>query len=260
MLSQDDCLKLFPYGYDVYIGSIQPALPTSQMTVLYKRPARIVTVTPDKLYVITMMTWSDAMMNSVSRVTNLRRQRMAELAYWNSTNVAEELARIDESLRKRRFYRLSPKLPVHAQFAYWLNDAKVTRNRPTKPVQEGAPVVSPVTKPTTFFAYCEFDNGFQRKFWEIGVRRREPTDRIYGSNECQWVQYVRFGRLGTMGQIQFRSFAGQYEAEKYAEERLTEKISKGYVLKNEGTNKPSSESKELVEIGVKRNSMPKLYI
>lgn len=61
----------------------------------------------------------------------------------------------------------------------------------------------------------EFVGGTSAKFWEVSVADSRVT--------------VRFGRLGTDGQSQTKSFADATKAQEYAEKLVTEKLGKGYV-------------------------------
>ena len=66
--------------------------------------------------------------------------------------------------------------------------------------------------PTRHF---EFVGGSSAKFWEIGVAGGTVT--------------VRFGRLGTAGQTQVKSFATTAAACQHAEKLVGQKTAKGYV-------------------------------
>lgn len=61
----------------------------------------------------------------------------------------------------------------------------------------------------------EFTEGNSAKFWEIAVRGAEVT--------------VRFGRIGSQGQIQVKSFPDAAAAQKHADKLIREKTDKGYV-------------------------------
>lgn len=63
----------------------------------------------------------------------------------------------------------------------------------------------------------EFVGGSSRKFWEISVSGNSFT--------------VRFGRIGTAGQSQTKSFADDDKAKREAEKLIAEKVKKGYVGK-----------------------------
>jgi predicted DNA-binding WGR domain protein len=78
----------------------------------------------------------------------------------------------------------------------------------------GAP---PVVAPTTARRF-EFVGGSSRKFWEISVSGNSFT--------------VRFGRIGTTGQSQTKSFANDTKARREADELIAEKVKKGYIEKN----------------------------
>jgi predicted DNA-binding WGR domain protein len=62
--------------------------------------------------------------------------------------------------------------------------------------------------------YFEFIGGSSAKFWEIGVSGDTVT--------------VRFGRIGTDGQTQVKSFPDAAAATRHAEKLITAKIDKGY--------------------------------
>jgi DNA ligase-1 len=60
----------------------------------------------------------------------------------------------------------------------------------------------------------EFSEGTSNKFWEISVQGTEVT--------------VRFGRIGSQGQTNTKSFVDEGAATKHAEKLIGEKIGKGY--------------------------------
>jgi predicted DNA-binding WGR domain protein len=62
--------------------------------------------------------------------------------------------------------------------------------------------------------YFEFVGGTSAKFWEIGTSGNEVT--------------VRFGRIGTEGQTQVKTFADAAAANKHAERLVGQKVGKGY--------------------------------
>jgi predicted DNA-binding WGR domain protein len=92
---------------------------------------------------------------------------------------------------------------------------------PAKPV--AAPTtVSPPPIPTPAAAAgsvrrFEFIGGSSQKFWEISVAGNSFT--------------VRFGRIGTAGQSQTKSFGDEEKAKHEAEKLIAEKVKKGYVEK-----------------------------
>jgi DNA ligase-1 len=61
----------------------------------------------------------------------------------------------------------------------------------------------------------EFSEGRSNKFWEISATGTEVT--------------VRFGRIGTVGQTQVKSFPDAAAASKHVEKLISEKVRKGYV-------------------------------
>ena len=64
----------------------------------------------------------------------------------------------------------------------------------------------------------EFVSGSSQKFWEISVTGNSFT--------------VRFGRIGTAGQSQTKSFADEGKAKREMEGLIAEKVKKGYLEKN----------------------------
>jgi predicted DNA-binding WGR domain protein len=60
----------------------------------------------------------------------------------------------------------------------------------------------------------EFVAGNSAKFWEINVVGCDVT--------------VRFGRLGTEGQVQTKTFASAELATRHAEKLIAQKLGKGY--------------------------------
>jgi predicted DNA-binding WGR domain protein len=71
-----------------------------------------------------------------------------------------------------------------------------------------------VTTPSTVRRF-EFSAGPSNKYWEIWSVGREVT--------------VRFGRIGTAGQTQVKSFPDAAAASKHVEKLVGDKVRKGYV-------------------------------
>ena len=69
--------------------------------------------------------------------------------------------------------------------------------------------------PTGSVRHFEFIGGSSRKFWEITVSGNSFT--------------VRFGRIGTAGQSQTKTFADEAKMKSEAENLIAEKVKKGYV-------------------------------
>ena len=65
--------------------------------------------------------------------------------------------------------------------------------------------------------YFEFVGGTSAKFWEVSVSGCNVT--------------VRYGRLGTSGQIQTKTLDDAVAAQKHAEKLIGQKLEKGYVEK-----------------------------
>lgn len=62
--------------------------------------------------------------------------------------------------------------------------------------------------------YFEFVGGTSAKFWEISTGGSEVT--------------VRFGRIGTEGQMQVKRLADAGAAARHAEKLIAQKVGKGY--------------------------------
>jgi predicted DNA-binding WGR domain protein len=99
-------------------------------------------------------------------------------------------------------------------------EAELEPIEPPKPAPAPAPpppppapiaVASTVASNTRRF---EFVQGKSRKFWEI----TQEADTVT----------VHFGRLGTQGQTQTKTFASEQKAQREAEKLITEKTRKGY--------------------------------
>ncbi|HUR47167.1 MAG TPA: WGR domain-containing protein [Candidatus Saccharimonadales bacterium] len=75
----------------------------------------------------------------------------------------------------------------------------------------------PEVRPSTSTRYFEFVDGGSSKFWEITLAEKSFT--------------VRFGRLGTAGQTQSKSFADEDRATREAQKLIAEKLKKGYTEK-----------------------------
>ena len=65
--------------------------------------------------------------------------------------------------------------------------------------------------PTRRFEYIE---GASSKFWEITTNKREVT--------------VRYGRIGSNGQTQTKSFTSDAAADTHALQQINSKLAKGY--------------------------------
>jgi DNA ligase-1 len=78
------------------------------------------------------------------------------------------------------------------------------------PLKEGD-IFMPTTKTKRRF---EFVSGSSDKFWEVEVNGNEVV--------------VRYGRNGTSGQTETKTFADAATANKHAEKKIPEKVKKGY--------------------------------
>jgi predicted DNA-binding WGR domain protein len=93
---------------------------------------------------------------------------------------------------------------------------------PPSPIQESPPTVQPPPVPALASApgavrYFEFIGGSSRKYWEISLPGHAFT--------------VRFGRIGSPGQSQTKTFADEAKAKREADLLIAEKVKKGYVEK-----------------------------
>jgi len=91
--------------------------------------------------------------------------------------------------------------------------APVVPPEPPPVVQQPIPPVAPsVPGPVRHF---EFVGGSSKKFWEVSIAGNSFT--------------VRFGRIGTAGQSQTKTFADEAKARREAESLIAEKLKKGYI-------------------------------
>jgi predicted DNA-binding WGR domain protein len=87
---------------------------------------------------------------------------------------------------------------------------------PPPPIIEPSPVLPAASAPGSV-RYFEFIGGASRKFWEISISANSFT--------------VRFGRIGTAGQSQTKTFADDAKARREANKLIAEKTKKGYTEK-----------------------------
>ena len=103
--------------------------------------------------------------------------------------------------------------------------AATTGSIPPLPTQTAAPTeekstVEPPPVPTSVSTpdavrHFEFVGGSSQKFWEISLSGNSFT--------------VRFGRIGTVGQSQTKTFADEPRAKREADHLIAEKLRKGYI-------------------------------
>jgi predicted DNA-binding WGR domain protein len=88
-------------------------------------------------------------------------------------------------------------------------------SRETRDIKETEPPTV-ATSPTTssLVRHFELISGVSRKFWEISISGNAFT--------------VRFGRIGTAGQSQTKTFVDEAKARNEAERLMAEKVKKGY--------------------------------
>jgi predicted DNA-binding WGR domain protein len=104
--------------------------------------------------------------------------------------------------------------------------APVIAEKAVQPPPSTPPVAPPAVAPPPIPApgakagsarRFEFVGGSSQKFWEISIAGNSFT--------------VRFGRIGTAGQSQTKSFSDDEKAKREAEKLIAEKVKKGYVEK-----------------------------
>ena len=76
-----------------------------------------------------------------------------------------------------------------------------------------APVAPSLTDSETL--YFELVDGKSSKFWEVSIDNADVT--------------VRYGRIGSDGQIRVKSFDGEDAAQAHARKLISQKTGKGYV-------------------------------
>ncbi len=93
-------------------------------------------------------------------------------------------------------------------------DSKAATEAVVNPEPDAVPVSASASNPARHF---EFVGGSSRKFWEITVSGNSFA--------------VRFGRIGTPGQSQTKTFADEAKAQSEAGHMIAEKVKKGYLEK-----------------------------
>jgi predicted DNA-binding WGR domain protein len=89
---------------------------------------------------------------------------------------------------------------------------------PSEPVSPPVVKATPAGNPAkSTMRRFKFVGGSSQKFWEISLSGDSFT--------------VRFGRIGTGGQSQTKSFADEAKAKREAESLIAEKVKKGYAEK-----------------------------
>jgi len=114
------------------------------------------------------------------------------------------------SLITVRFQELSEAgVPRFPSFVGVRVDADVSTSTP-----KGAKIMKTAKAPAAKVRRFEFSEGNSHKFWEISSQGLGVT--------------VRFGRIGTQGQSQVKSFADEAAAAKHVETLVKQKVAKGY--------------------------------
>jgi predicted DNA-binding WGR domain protein len=104
--------------------------------------------------------------------------------------------------------------PVVPQPTAAVSPSPTLTSEPVAPAGKAPPTSNPSTASARRF---EFVGGASQKFWEISVSGNSFT--------------VRFGRIGTAGQSQTKSFANEAKAKREAENLIAEEVKKGYIEK-----------------------------
>ena len=114
------------------------------------------------------------------------------------------------------FVRVRAGAPVAASQVESADKSRATRPKSPRPTSAQQPAdPAPTTQePNMSKRYFEFVDGKSSKFWEITQNGTDVT--------------VRFGRIGTQGQTQTKSFGDEAEATQHAEKLIGEKTKKGY--------------------------------
>lgn len=91
---------------------------------------------------------------------------------------------------------------------------------PVAPAPASSTTVSTAAVPAGYehltFTRLEFTEGTSSKFWEVAI----DDGKLY----------VRFGKIGTKGQIQVKNFESAEKAVREREKLIREKTEKGYLL------------------------------
>ena len=106
-------------------------------------------------------------------------------------------------------------VPRFPSFVGVREDAEPLPAKPTPTPVKSAKVTAAPAAATSGTRRFTFDDSSSSKFWEISQSAGEVT--------------VRFGRSGTSGQTQTKSFADAAAAKKHADKLIAEKTAKGYV-------------------------------
>ncbi|MBA7524452.1 hypothetical protein ES705_16590 [subsurface metagenome] len=80
------------------------------------------------------------------------------------------------------------------------------------------------------FYHLENKNNNHNKFYKISVYAF--TDKKTGKDNNIYVS-LQWGRIGTLGQSQHKEFKNRVEAIAFADEKLREKLNRGYEFKKE---------------------------
>jgi DNA ligase-1 len=109
-----------------------------------------------------------------------------------------------------------PRFPSFVRMRSDVSPAKATTAKPaaSKPATTKSVAAKPTTGAPAAKRYFELVDGNSAKFWEISSSGNDVT--------------VRFGRIGTNGQSQTKTFSDSDAAARHAEKLIGEKTAKGY--------------------------------
>jgi DNA ligase-1 len=130
------------------------------------------------------------------------------------------------SLITFRYQELSDRgVPRFPSFVRVRQDVEPTVSMKVAPAKKAQSPAVPISIPATPSVTAatrrfEFVEGSASKFWEVNIAGTDVT--------------VRFGRIGTNGQSQTKTFADTAAAQRHADKLVAEKTGKGYVEQSAG--------------------------
>jgi predicted DNA-binding WGR domain protein len=134
--------------------------------------------------------------------------------------IADEPAAIEEEpIDTAPSKPAQPPGPPEPPAASVASTPKAATVSPATQAEPATPAQPAFGKPASV-RYFEFIGGSSRKFWEVSMQGNSFT--------------VRFGRLGTAGQSQTKTFTDDATASREAESLVAEKLKKGYEEKSPG--------------------------
>ncbi len=123
--------------------------------------------------------------------------------WWHDPHSVVE--RIERLLRNEIETEVPEEIPEEPEPVLEINPSAETTTIPPS---------APASNPTAGMKRFEFIEGGSRKFWEIGQNGNEMS--------------VRYGRIGTIGQTQSKTFADEARTGREVQKLINEKVKKGY--------------------------------